>query len=58
MPAGCAPRFTMTSVTLQDVLDAVRQIELPGGSGSGSGEPPHELTVAEYARAAAGWLCT
>jgi hypothetical protein len=48
----------MTSVTLQDVLDAVRQIELPGGSGSGSGEPPHELTVAEYARAAAGWLCT
>jgi pimeloyl-ACP methyl ester carboxylesterase len=31
-------------------------VELPGGSGSG--EPPHDLTVTEYARAAAGWLHT
>lgn len=30
-------------------------VELPGGSGSGA--PPHELTVVEYADAAAEWLC-
>ncbi|GGQ85535.1 alpha/beta fold hydrolase [Couchioplanes azureus] len=29
-------------------------VELPGGSGSGP--PPHDLTVAEYAHAAAEWL--
>jgi pimeloyl-ACP methyl ester carboxylesterase len=29
-------------------------VELPGGSGSGA--PPHDLGVAGYARAAAGWL--
>lgn len=29
-------------------------VELPGGSGSG--EPPHDLTVAEYARTVADWL--
>ncbi|OJF12644.1 alpha/beta fold hydrolase [Couchioplanes caeruleus] len=30
-------------------------VELPGGSGSGA--PPHDLTVTEYAHAAADWLC-
>lgn len=33
----------------------VHLVELPGGSGSG--RPPHDLTVEEYARAAADWLC-
>jgi pimeloyl-ACP methyl ester carboxylesterase len=42
-----------------DVLSAWTRtylVELPGGSGSGP--PPHPLTVAEYADAAAGWLRT